>query len=310
MDHLKETILFTRHNDLIDSRNQASVAMSMLWNRQSYNEVRKLIQLHRPDVMHCTNTFPLISPSVYYAAQAEKVPVVQALHNFRHLCANSFLCRDGKVCEKCISKKFAWPAIKHRCYRESVAGSIVVSSFFAAHRLFGTWKNKVHIYYTLTNFSKSKLVNVGIAPEKMLIKPNSVQPEPEAGQGDGNFCVFAGRISREKGILTLLEAWTEHNPGVGLKVIGDGPLSDEVQKAQAKNPQIEFLGRKPLAEVLRLMGQAKAVIVPSVNYETFGRTIVEAFATGTPAIVSRLGAMKELAGQRPGLGCQGPTAAF
>lgn len=289
-----EAIIYTRHNDLIDSSNQASVAMSMLWNRKSYNDVRKLMQDHRPDVMHCTNTFPLISPSVFFAAEAEKIPVVKSLHNFRHLCANSFLCRDGKVCEKCLKKKFAWPAIRHRCYRDSAAGSFAVSSFFAAHRLFGTWKKKVDVYYTLTEFAKSKLLHLGIDPDRLIVKPNSVQPDPGMGVGDGNFVVYVGRISQEKGIDALLDAWQDHQPGIELKVIGDGPLTEKVKQFAATNPLISYLGRKPLPEVLELMGRAAAVVLPSVNYETFGRTIVEGYATGTPAIASRLGGMKEI----------------
>ena len=287
-------IPYIRNNDSIGRTNQLSVALNTAWNRKTHREVKDLLREHRPDVLHCTNTFPLISPSVYYAAEAERTPVVQALHNFRLLCPDAFLCRDSKVCEKCISKTFAWPAIQHKCYRGSRAGSFAVSSMLAAHRLFGTWKNKIHLYYTLTEFSKSKLLNLGVVPDQIAVKPNCVHPDPGVGQGDQDFVLFAGRLSEEKGISTLIEAWMTHNPGIALKIVGDGPLVDEVKAACEANPMVEWVGRKPFEEVLKLMGQAKAVVIPSVFYETFGRIIIEAYSSGTPVVASRIGAMKEL----------------
>jgi len=292
--HGHTVIPYIRNNDSIDRNNQLSVALSTTWNRKSYREVRSLLRQHKPDVLHCTNTFPLISPSVYYAAEVEQTPVVQALHNFRLLCPDAFLCRDSKVCEKCLTKKFAWPAIQHKCYRGSRAGSFAVSSMLAAHRLLGTWKKKIHLYYTLTEFSKSKLLNLGVDPDRIAVKPNCVHPDPGVGQGDQDFVLFAGRLSQEKGISTLIDAWKNHSPNLTLKVVGDGPLSDDVKSAAESNPLIEWLGRKPFTEVLKLMGQAKLVVVPSVFFETFGRIIIEAYSSGTPVVASRIGAMKEL----------------
>ena len=287
-------IPYIRNNDSIDRKNQLSVALNTAWNRRSYREMRGLLREHKPDVLHITNTFPLISPSVYYAAEVERTPVVQALHNFRLLCPDAFLCRDSKVCEKCLTKKFAWPAIQHKCYRGSRAGSFAVSSMLAAHRLMGTWKNKVHLYYTLTEFSKGKLLNLGVDPDRIAVKPNCVYPDPGVGQGDQNFVLFAGRLSQEKGISSLIDAWQSYNPNITLKIVGDGPLVEEVKAAAKSNPLIEWLGRKPFTEVLTLMGQAKAVVIPSVFFETFGRIIIEAYSSGTPVVASRIGAMQEL----------------
>jgi glycosyltransferase involved in cell wall biosynthesis len=160
--------------------------------------------------------------------------------------------------------------------------------------MFGTWKKKIHLYYTLTEFSKSKLLNLGVRPDQIAVKPNCVHPDPGVGQGDQNFALFAGRLSQEKGIATLIDAWKSHQPNIPLKIIGDGPLADEVKAAAQSNPLIEWLGRKPFTEVLELMGQAKVVVVPSVFYETFGRIIIEAYSSGTPVVASRIGAMQEL----------------
>ena len=287
-------IPYIRNNDSIGRSNQLAVALSTAWSRKSYREMRGLLREHKPDVLHCTNTFPLISPSVYYAAEIESTPVVQALHNFRLLCPDAFLCRDSKICERCLTKKFAWPAIQHKCYRGSRAGSFAVSSMLASHRLFGTWKKKIHLYYTLTEFSKSKLLNLGINPDRIAVKPNCVHPDPGGGQGDQDFALFAGRLSQEKGIYALLDAWNSHQPTIPLKIIGDGPLAEVVKAAAQANPLIQWLGRKPFTEALGLMGQAKVVVVPSVFYETFGRIIIEAYSSGTPVVASRIGAMQEL----------------
>lgn len=289
-----QVVTYIRNNDHIDKHNQAAVALSTVWSRKSYREVRALIKEHRPDVMHCTNTFPLISPSVYYAAEKEQVPVVQALHNFRLICPGAYLSQKGEVCEKCISKSFALPAITNRCYRDSAAGSFAIASMLTAHRLMGTWKDKVHLYYTLTEFSRRKLLNLGLPSERIVVKNNCVQPDPGVGQGDGDFVVYAGRLSSEKGITTMLEAWTQHSPNVRLKVIGDGPMRSDVEAACCQSDMIDFVGQKSFEEVLSLMGQAKAVVMPSVVFETFGRTIIEAYAAGTPPIVSKFGAMEEL----------------
>ena len=293
--HGHEVVKYTQHNDSIKNRNHFSVALTTLWSRKSYREVLELIRTHRPDVMHCTNTFPLISPSVYYAAAKESVPVVQALHNFRMMCPGTYLLRDGKVCEECIGKVFATPAVRHRCYRGSLPGSFTVASLLSLHRLMRSWKDKVHAFYTLTEFSKGKLAGLGVEPDRIVVKPNCVNPAPPVPNfQQEDYVVFAGRLSPEKGIDVLLDAWNNHNPPCKLVIIGEGPLEDMVVASQKKNPLIEWVGLKSLEEVLNLMGSARCLVMPSVYYETFGRTIIEAYSVGTPVVVSRFGAMQEL----------------
>ncbi len=293
--HGHEVIQYIQHNDSIQNRNHFSVALTTLWSRKSYRAVRELIRQHRPDVMHCTNTFPLISPSVYYAAAKESVPVVQALHNFRMICPGTYLLRDGKVCEQCVGKAFAWPAIQHRCYRASTAGSITVASLLSLHRLMRSWRNKVHAFYTLTEFSKRKLSGLGVEPERIVVKHNCVNPTPPPPNfPQDDYVIFAGRLSPEKGINVMLDAWNDHNPPCKLMIVGDGPLADMVAEAEKRNPMIDWVGQKSLQEVLHLMGSARCLVMPSVYYETFGRTIIEAYSVGTPVVVSRFGAMQEL----------------
>lgn len=289
-----EVLCYTLHNDAIDSMPRLRVARKTFYNQESYAAVAALIEQHRPAVVHCHNIFPLISPSVYQAARERGVAVVQTLHNYRLLCPKAVLMRDGQVCEDCLLRRFALPAVVHGCYRGSRLGSAVVAGMTAWHRHCGTWHDQVDRYIALTEFAREKFIAGGLPAEKLAVKPNFVHPDPGQGVGQGNFAVFVGRLAVEKGIDCLLEAWSQHEPPLPLKIIGDGPLADRVQAAAAEVPQIEWLGRLPPARVCEIVGDARMLIMPSTWYETFGRTITEAFSKGTPVVASRLGAMQEL----------------
>ncbi len=289
-----QVVRFTRHNDEVRQLSRWATARLTLWNSATYRDVRSLIQRERPDVLHCTNTFPLISPAVYYAAHSEGVAVVQALHNYRLLCPNALLLRDQTVCEDCLGKLLPLPSIRYGCYRGSRAASAVVAAMLFFHRLRGTYNRAVDRYYALTEFSRSRFIAGGLPAEKLMVKPNFVPDVNEMGAGAGDYCVFVGRLSVEKGVATLLEAWRQPPAGLRLKIVGDGPLRDDVVRAVASQPQIEWLGHRPVEELPRIIGQSRCLILPSICYENFPRAIVEAYAVGTPVIASRLGAMAEL----------------
>jgi glycosyltransferase involved in cell wall biosynthesis len=291
--HGHEVVRFTRHNDDIKGMGRVEVARKTLWNRATYDELLSLIRRERPRVMHCTNTFPLISPAAYDAARAEGVAVVQSLHNYRLFCLNSLFLRDGRACELCLGKAIPWPGVLHKCYRESRSASAVVASMLTYHRARGTYRNKVDVYIALTEFARRKFEEGGFDPGQIVVKPNFLSTDPGLGQGKGGYAVFVGRLSTEKGVEPLVNAWTQHDVGVPLKVIGDGPQAEPVRQAAAAG-KLEWLGRRPLTEVLEVIGDAAFLILPSICYETFGRTIIEAYSRGTPVIVSRQGAIAEL----------------
>jgi glycosyltransferase involved in cell wall biosynthesis len=288
-----EVIRYTRHNDDIRSMSHWKVARQTLWNRQTYIDLRLLIRKERPELMHCTNIFPLISPAAYSAARAEGVPVVQHLRNYRMFCSNSLLMRDDRVCEDCLGKRIAWPAVVHGCYRESRAASAVVVAMQTLHSASRTWQRKVNQYVALTEFARQKYASHGLPIEKISVKPNFVFSDPKAGVG-GDYAIFAGRLSREKGIETLLTAWPLLKRPVTLRIVGDGPMAEQVRAAASQHPNIQWLGRRPIDELLELIGRAACLVMPSICYEGFPRTIVEAYSKGTPVIASRLGAMAEI----------------
>jgi glycosyltransferase involved in cell wall biosynthesis len=283
----------TVHNDSITGRGGggARLALDTVWNRDSYRALREVIRGGRPDIVHAHNTFPLISPAAYYAAHAEGVPVVQTLHNYRLFCVNAQFYRDGHPCEDCLGRSFAWPGVVHACYRSSRAASAVVATMLGVHRGLGTWTNRVSRYIALTDFAREKCIAGGLPAERVVVKPNFVHPDPGAGAGEGGYALFVGRLSSEKGVRTLLRAWERAGALFPLKIVGDGPLADEVRDAAGRNPAIEYVGRRTPAEVLELVGSAICTVCPSEWYEGFPRVVVESLARGTPIIAARIGSL-------------------
>lgn len=292
--HGHEVVRFTKHNDQLADMGSLDLLKNTIWNRTIEQELIDLLRRELPDVMHCHNTFPLISPAAYYAAKQQGVAVVQTLHNYRLLCPAATLLRNGQVCEKCVGRSLTLPAIQHGCYRNSRAATAATTAMLAVHRYKKTWTEAVDRYIALTEFSRQKFIEGGLPADRIVVKPNLVEPDPGMGSHDGANAVFVGRLSAEKGIETLLDAWEQLPDNISLKIAGDGPLADRVQDAAARDDRIEWLGHVANHEVCELIGQAHALVMPSVCYETFGRTIIEAFAAGTPVIASRTGAMQEL----------------
>ena len=299
--HGHEVTEYYLHNDSIDAMGRLEVALRTIWSQRVFHELRQLFRLHRPQIAHFHNTFPLISPAAYYAARAEHVCVVQTLHNFRLICAKAVLFRDGGVCEDCFGKLIPWPSIVHKCYRDNRAATAAVATMLTVHRALRTWRGAIDVYIALTEFSRRKLVKGGL-PEKMIaVKSNFVYPDPGPGVGAGGYAVFVGRLSAEKGVETLLKAWQHLGGRLPLKLVGDGPMAAVVQEAAANDVTIEWLGNVPLEAVYGLVGDATFLVLPSQCYENFPRVLVEAFAKGTPVVVSKLGAMAEIVAD----GCTG-----
>ncbi len=320
-------------NKLIAVGQLLKASLRTIWNHQTYREFQKLLQSEKPDVVHCHNTFPLISPSIYWACAKEKVPVVQTLHNYRLLCLNAFLFRTTKshenknlcdsaalsenksgICELCVNKSFKWPGIRYRCYRGSLPGSLVVTLMLFVHKLRGTWTKKVTAYIALTEFQKRKMVEEGLPGDKILVKSNfiddSSMKEPLASNDsvpsvvDKPYCIFVGRLSPEKGCDVLLKAWArfgempianDHQPQ--LLIAGDGPERESLEKLSADlclTTSVTFLGKQSKGSVLSLMRNAQFLALPSVWYEGFPMTIVEAFSCGTPVVASNDGGMLDV----------------
>jgi glycosyltransferase involved in cell wall biosynthesis len=292
--HGHEVTQYCLRNDAIDTMSSLEVAGRTIWSRSSFRELRQLFRTRRPQIVHFHNTFPLISPAAYYAARAEKVRVVQTLHNFRLSCANALLFRDGKVCEDCLGKSVAWPGIVHKCYHDSRNAGAVIATMQTVHRMLGTWRKAVDVYVALSEASRRKLIEGGLPADKIVVKSNFAYPDPGPGAGTGRYAMFVGRLAAEKGLETLLAAWQHLGGSLPLKIVGNGPMAAAVQEAAAKDASIQWLGNLPLETVYTLVGEATVLVLPSRCYENFPRVVIEAFAKGTPVIASNLGAMAEI----------------
>ncbi len=284
----------TVDNHALTSGRAWQAGLTAVWNRRSYQTVLHAIRRFRPDIVKVHNFFPLLSPSVYYAAHAEGVPVVQTLHNYRLLCPAATFFRNGSVCEECMGKALEWPGIIHGCYRGSRAATAAVVAMNTSHRLAGTWRGKVSVYITPSEFARRKFVEAGFPTEKLVVKPNFLVRDPGFGSGGGGFALFVGRFSPEKGLDTVLGAWQRLRTRINLKLVGEGPLTGDVLRRACTLPGVQLLGQRPRETVYELMGEAAFLVFPSQWYETFGRVAVEAFAKGTPVIASDLGALPEL----------------
>ena len=297
--HGHEVQTYRRHNDELAGIGRASAALQAVWSSRTTAEVEQCIGSFKPDVIHVHNTMPLISPSIYWTAQRFGVPVVQTLHNFRLICPQAMLLREGRVCEDCVGK-LPWRGVVHGCYRGSVAQTGVMALMLTTHRLLGTWQHKVTRYIALNEFARAKYIRGGLPGARISVKPNFVDvPALSVPRGalSREGLLFVGRLSEEKGIALLLDAFARLSPGQTLRVVGSGPLEPWVRDQLPRLPGLHCLGPLPAEQVYAQMRRSAALVLPSICYENFPRTIVEAFACGLPVIASDLGALPSIVRQ-------------
>ncbi|MCW5876369.1 MAG: glycosyltransferase family 4 protein [Anaerolineales bacterium] len=290
--HGHQVFTYERYNKELEDISPLRGAIDTVWSQRSLRELEKLLKNSRAEVVHFTNTFLRISPATYYACKAKGIAVVQDLRNYRLLCPAANFLRNGAPCEDCLGKTLAWPAVQHACWRSSRSQTAVSVLNNAVHRGLGTWHSKVDRFVALTDFARHKFIQGGLPQEKIVVKPNFVQASPPSEAKREDFVLFVGRLSQEKGILPMLQAW--EGLTVPLKIIGDGPLRSQVELAASKSESIQWLGHQGPKDIAQLMGSARALVFPSVCYEGMPRSILEAFAAGLPVIASKLGAMQEM----------------
>lgn len=294
-DHGHEVVLYIRHNSELKELSKLQkilLPVNTIFNFQTYREVKKIIKEQKINLVHVHNTLNLVSPSVYYAAFACHVPVVQTVHNFRLLCPGATFFRDGHVCEECLSKGLIC-AVKHKCYRGSRVQTLACVISTLIHRMIGTY-GKIN-YICLTEFNKEKLLNLKqIKEEKIFVKPNFVEAVRELVPYEKrkDQFVYVGRLEEIKGMDILLKAWKHLGEQAPMLLMcGKGPLEEWCQDFIEENhlANVEMLGFVPNEQVRKLVGESKALVLPTQVYEGFPMTIAEAYAAGTPVIGSDLG---------------------
>lgn len=291
--HGHEVIPFYAYNS--DAKDRLfGGAKEILFNRKARAQLTELIDETNPDIVHVTNSFPLLSLSIYCAASNRGVPIVQSLRNFRYSCLNGYLYRNGAPCDRCLHRKVMWPGVVFRCYNNSLPQSAAAATTLSLNRVLGVWKDRVHAFIAISKIVRDKLILAGLPADRMHLKPNFlVAGEPNlSGMGDGFF--FAGMLSEQKGVKSLVKAWLGDPTLPSLTIAGEGPLEDFVREHSHRNERLRFAGRLQANEVLEKMSMAKAVIVPSQWDEPFGRVTLEAFSLGIPVIGSNLGATPDM----------------
>jgi glycosyltransferase involved in cell wall biosynthesis len=273
---------------------KVSNVLSWDFSKRSYEIIHQHCLNFRPDIAHFHNTFYMMTPSVYAACHEAGVPVVQSLHNFRLLCSNAVFYRDGHTCEECLDFTLS-RGIRYGCYHDSKVLTWAVVRMLEANRRNGQWINQVDAFIASTDFCRQKFEQGGIPKEKIWVKGHFIPQDPGLRNQIKDYFVFAGRLSEEKGVKVLLEAFKDLR-NVKLIIMGDGPLKgfaeDFIRKHGLNHIRMAgFLQRQEYYDTLK---GAQAVIFPSVCYETFGMTIVDAFACGIPVIASDHGSMPEL----------------
>jgi glycosyltransferase involved in cell wall biosynthesis len=293
-----EVIEYLRHNDEIREYSfveKASLSWRTSWSQRTNRELSDVLARQSPDVAHFHNTFPLISPSAYYACRAARVPVVQTLHNYRLLCPSGNLFRAGGICEECISHSLV-RSIVHGCYRDSRFATAAVAGMLSLHGALQTWTEQVDLFLVCTEFARRKFLDAGFDEARIRVKPNFIAPDPGGRLDGGRNAVYIGRLSEEKGPQLLPIAWSKLSPIIPLEIVGDGPLRASLERDCARLclRGVRFSGWLDAPVVIERLHAAKFLVVPSVCYEGFPMAIAEAYACGVPVITAGHGGLAEI----------------
>jgi glycosyltransferase involved in cell wall biosynthesis len=293
-----EVLEYRRHNDEIRSYTllqKLTLPVKTVWAWDSYAEVRKICLEQRPQAAILFNTLPLISPAAVYACSSAGVPLLQHYQNYRLVCSAGIFFRNGKACQECLDYSFL-RGIQHGCYRDSRFATTVVTTQTVIHRAAKTWSEQVTGFIAPSQFIRDIAIRGGIPAERIHLKPNCVEPDPGIRSSFEDFALYAGRLSPEKGIRTLILAWSKMTEEIPLLIAGDGPLRDELENAAKSSGirNVTFLGSLPHGELVSLMKRTRLLIFPTECYEGFPMAIVEGLACGAPILASRIGATREL----------------
>jgi glycosyltransferase involved in cell wall biosynthesis len=294
-----EVAEFTRHSDEIRGPGVWGTikgAATTPWNPWAAWAIRQLVARFLPDVVHVHNTFPLISPSIFHALAGTGVARVLTLHNYRLFCSAAIPMRAGQVCTECLDRRSVLPALQHGCYRNSRLATVPLALNVALHRAAGTWAHQVDAFIALTEFQRERVVDAGLPAGRVFVKPNFYPGNPAVVPWAQRqpYVVFAGRLTKEKGLAALVRAWQLWGPEAPeLRVLGGGELRGELEAMAAGLP-VRFLGQVDAAEAQRQIAEASLLVLPSECFEGFPMVVREAFAFGTPAAVSDLGPLPSI----------------
>jgi glycosyltransferase involved in cell wall biosynthesis len=307
-EHGHRVAEFTRSSDELLAKGalgKMEGALLTPWNPAALRQGKEWIRRAQPEILHVHNTFPRLSPAIFHAANGGRVATVLTLHNYRTVCAAAIPMRGTTVCTECLDRHQPWPAMKYGCYRQSRLATLPLVLMIALHHRLGTWRRHVDAFIALTAFQKNQLTKAGLPGERIFIKPQFYPdpPQPLPWPDRKRKVVYIGRVSPEKGLQVLLDAWRLWPGAPPLEIIGDGPAKATLQaqvEGLGQAEKIRFLGQIPFAEAQKHLANASLMILPTLWFEGFPMVIREAFALGVPIAGSRIGSISELVGEHCG----------
>lgn len=274
---------------------EARAAMRLLYSRQARDNMERLLRDTRPQLAHLHNIYHQISPSILPVLKRHGVPVLMTLHDLKLACPNYKMRTEGQVCERCLSGSF-FQAVVHRCVQDSRLKSALCALEAYLARWTRVYLDNVDMFVTPSEFYRRKLIEAGVPATQLVTLASFVHPDEYTPRYDkGDYFLFLGRLSEEKGIMSLVRA-AAGMPGKRLLIAGEGPMQAPIEallRAQRVD-NVELVGMKSGAELVELIRAARFVVVPSEWYENCPRSAIEAMACGTPVIGARIGGIPDM----------------
>ncbi len=278
-----------KSNILTRSFLNASDAINFIHNKVAVENIKRLIDTEKPAIAHLHNIYHQITPSIIPVLRKRGIKVVLTLHDYKIICPNYLMLTKGQICEKCGGETF-WHAYINNCEQSSYTKSLLLAIEAYWHKFFNSYQH-VDIFLTPSRFMADIVSQFTIKREKIKVLYNGIDTRKFlATDEDGEYALYFGRISREKGVGTFLSAHLRLNGIMSAKVVGTGPLASVLEK---KYKQASFLGFKQGQELRKLIKKASFIVVPSEWYENCSMTVLEAMAMGKPVIGSRIGGIPE-----------------
>lgn len=271
---------------------KAKTAMGIVYSKDVYLSMRKLLRKHRPDVVHLHNIYARLTTAVIDAASEMGLPIVMTLHDYKLICPTYFMLSGNEICERCKGHRY-YNAVFQRCHK----GSLIGSSIYALETSFNAYFKKYEIidrFISPSGFLISKH-DWRIPAEKFRYIPNALDLRNyNLAENNLGYILFAGRLSKEKGLATLMEAIRD--TGWPVVLAGEGPMGSFVKERIGKPgwKNVSLAGHLEGERLANLYRGAKLVLFPSEWYENAPMSILESYAYGKPVIGARLGGVAEL----------------
>ncbi len=298
--HGNKVVRFTVSNDEFDTAGVIGKIMStlgMLWSFKNYKKVKRIVEMEKPDIVHVHTFFPLLSPSILYAAKKAGCKVVATLHDTRFICPCATSLRGTQLCNKCGDGHYL-RMFKYSCFKGSRLQSLIVAFIFKYHRVRKSFYNQIDRYVCLNENQIKLLKKIGFDKKKIVKKynfvPDAVVKDTDVSMLDlpDKYAVFYGRIGEEKGIRILQQIWDKISD-IPLVVMGAGPMEEEFAKWASGKENVHFLGYTQHDKCLSIVKKAEFVVFPSIWYEGCSMVEIETESLSVPLIATDLGFSSE-----------------